>query len=1121
MPYTPPVNAGSLALTLRLIIEQLRSRQGSVPPESKNASPRGPPESAGASPRVPLGLSPSPAVVSQDALAPVVLAPAPIHSSYDASDSESDSGIEFKTPRQSASRREALATAPRTPHHSAPLHEALAREPAPPRSGASPLRRVTADFLPPTPPQAPPLGLMEILRFPTELSNAYSYTRVLQNLLALRLNVLKTLLQIMADRPELAAATSSRYVSPATTPPRRPSQASLVRPPLMKSLLAVRHNALSVALSALMRPAQLSVRHNALSVALSALMRPAAMSNSNNTALQFDSKEMREVIRLLDQADILIPAAAPATIHRPPSGEQLVQSLHDLLLSRVDDAPARERALRARLLHALAQPFVDGGVAGETPSAIPRPFHTLLLNKSASPQAVFTCDVNSPWGLRAANDLGCLMFGVSRTVLHALTLMDLIAPQLRSLVLDRLTEDESIGLADDRKAGHTLFAGEIVAVLRSDGIAWASLWGKRKGDMLVLMFDQIPCQALDVTVEAGENGYAIQLVQKKSGSIVPAEWEGQEVAKLSPSLAAALASADPSESVNSTRYFTLNLPIPIPIACTLALQGEDADSPIKLKMHAMPYIAGMVVVLTLDYTVLLYNAAITKNLFGQGNLLDHSIDEVLPGFTKRLVAAVEPKVLHTPGVVLPEHFFRQVYAQYGEQNAEAAEEKFLASHGIPGKHRDGSLLTVDIQVRVSTRETIVLWVTYSRDDQIDARPSLQQEEDCTGVPLQLPLFHEDELMSTGLPSGLSRLSSVRTPPSDRRGSSSGENSIRMPQRMMRLSGDGPASTPNTLSSDGPESLPFDVFSPEKCSVEELRRQFDPKRLLAAEEREIDKLRALPLWPEKIGARRRTKKFSEFKTIKDMGAGAYGRVVLAEHCEAPAYKVIIKCIDKERILVDTWVRDRRLGTIPSEIQIMSFLMAEPHPNITRIVDFFEDAQSYYLETPVHGSPAGIDLFDFIELRKDMPEVECKVIFRQVLSAVAYCHRHGVVHRDIKDENIIIDEHGVIKLIDFGLLAYTRQGPFNVFVGTIEYAAPEVLLGKPYEGKPQDVWLLGVLLYTLVYKENPFYNVDEIMEGALRFPSGGGACNALIERMLVREISARPDMELVEADPWLVL
>ena len=221
-------------------------------------------------------------------------------------------------------------------------------------------------------------------------------------------------------------------------------------------------------------------------------------------------------------------------------------------------------------------------------------------------------------------------------------------------------------------------------------------------------------------------------------------------------------------------------------------------------------------------------------------------------------------------------------------------------------------------------------------------------------------------------------------------------------------------------------------------------------------------------------------------------------------------------------MDTWVRDRNLGTIPSEIQIMAFLNNEPHPNIMRIIDFFEDLKYYYLETPIFGDPPGIDLFDYIEVKKDMTELECQFIFKQIASSIYHLHNHGIAHRDIKDENIIVDENGIIKLIDFGSAGYTKQGPFDVFVGTIDYAAPEVLGGEKYEGKPQDIWALGILLYTMLYKENPFYNVDEIMEGDLRIPyvvSEGSM--KLIKKILVREVDQRPTITDIVEDDWLII
>lgn len=86
---------------------------------------------------------------------------------------------------------------------------------------------------------------------------------------------------------------------------------------------------------------------------------------------------------------------------------------------------------------------------------------------------------------------------------------------------------------------------------------------------------------------------------------------------------------------------------------------------------------------------------------------------------------------------------------------------------------------------------------------------------------------------------------------------------------------------------------------------------------------------------------------------------------------------------------------------------------------------------------------MDLFGYIELDASMPETEIKSIFRQVACAIGHLHKNNIVHRDIKDENVILDEDGTIQLIDFGSAAYIQDGKkYNTFRGTLDYAAPEV-------------------------------------------------------------------------------
>lgn len=89
----------------------------------------------------------------------------------------------------------------------------------------------------------------------------------------------------------------------------------------------------------------------------------------------------------------------------------------------------------------------------------------------------------------------------------------------------------------------------------------------------------------------------------------------------------------------------------------------------------------------------------------------------------------------------------------------------------------------------------------------------------------------------------------------------------------------------------------------------------------------------------IGSQKRIKKFSDFTILQVMGEGAYGKVNLCIH-NKEHYIVVIKMIFKERILVDTWVRDRKLGTIPSEIQIMATLNKNSQENILKLLDFLK-------------------------------------------------------------------------------------------------------------------------------------------------------------------------------------
>lgn len=151
----------------------------------------------------------------------------------------------------------------------------------------------------------------------------------------------------------------------------------------------------------------------------------------------------------------------------------------------------------------------------------------------------------------------------------------------------------------------------------------------------------------------------------------------------------------------------------------------------------------------------------------------------------------------------------------------------------------------------------------------------------------------------------------------------------------------------------------------------------------------------------------------------------------------------------------------------------------------MLEAFENEEFFQLVMEKHGN--GMDLFEFIDRQPATDEALCSYLFRQVVSAVSFLHSRSILHRDVKDENIILDDKFHIKLIDFGSAAYMEEGKkFCTFCGTMEYCSPEVLMGNKYAGPELELWSMGVTLYTLVFGENPFYDIEETIRAELHPP-----------------------------------
>lgn len=147
-----------------------------------------------------------------------------------------------------------------------------------------------------------------------------------------------------------------------------------------------------------------------------------------------------------------------------------------------------------------------------------------------------------------------------------------------------------------------------------------------------------------------------------------------------------------------------------------------------------------------------------------------------------------------------------------------------------------------------------------------------------------------------------------------------------------------------------------------------------------------------------------------------------------------------------------------------------------------------------------------------------EGESASIMKQLLNAIAHCHRFNIVHRDIKPDNILFDSRNRVKLADFGSADWLGEvGTISGVVGTPYYVAPEVVMGREYNEK-SDVWSAGVVLYVMLAGIPPFYGetVEEIFEavirGNLRFPpklfrTVSSSAKDLLRKMICRDVSRR--------------
>ncbi|XP_010180598.1 PREDICTED: serine/threonine-protein kinase MARK1 isoform X4 [Mesitornis unicolor] len=196
----------------------------------------------------------------------------------------------------------------------------------------------------------------------------------------------------------------------------------------------------------------------------------------------------------------------------------------------------------------------------------------------------------------------------------------------------------------------------------------------------------------------------------------------------------------------------------------------------------------------------------------------------------------------------------------------------------------------------------------------------------------------------------------------------------------------------------------------------------------------------------------------------------------------------------------------------------------HPNIVKLFEVIETEKTLYL---VMEYASGGEVFDYLVAHGRMKEKEARAKFRQIVSAVQYCHQKCIVHRDLKAENLLLDADMNIKIADFGFSnEFTVGNKLDTFCGSPPYAAPELFQGKKYDGPEVDVWSLGVILYTLVSGSLPFdgQNLKELRErvlrGKYRIPFYMSTdCENLLKKLLVLNPIKRGSLEQIMKDRWM--
>ncbi|XP_026816025.1 testis-specific serine/threonine-protein kinase 3-like [Rhopalosiphum maidis] len=255
--------------------------------------------------------------------------------------------------------------------------------------------------------------------------------------------------------------------------------------------------------------------------------------------------------------------------------------------------------------------------------------------------------------------------------------------------------------------------------------------------------------------------------------------------------------------------------------------------------------------------------------------------------------------------------------------------------------------------------------------------------------------------------------------------------------------------------------------------------------------------------------------------RSVGSGSYATVKIA-HSERHKCNVAIKIVSKLQEAADYLEK-----FLPREIEVVKGLK---HDNLIRYYQAIETTHRVYIimEYAENGC-----LLDIIKRDGKIDDDRARKWFMELVNAIEYCHKKGVVHRDIKCENLLMDTNYNIKLSDFGFARNNmikKNGQMktsSTFCGSYAYASPEILKGIPYQPNASDIWSIGVVLYAMLFGTLPFDDTtyQKLLKQVAKpvtFPRDiiiSDNCRQMIIKLL-SPLKVRLNISDIKVQPWIL-